>query len=214
VTIGTKDQVQYSGTATYAEAIALGNALKADGYFQDRGVTVLLSKGSSGTIISYVVQDGVWNKPDMVSGFETVTRDVASTVGGLPVEMRLVNSAETVEKDEIVTAQANSSSMVTIGTKDQVQYSGTATYAEAISLGNALKQADYLQDRGVTVLLSKGASGTVISYVVQDGIWNNPTMVSGFETLTRDVASTVGGLPVEMRLVSTLLVVEKDEAIK
>jgi len=106
VTIGTKDQVIYSGQATKDQATALGNALKADGYFQDRGVTVLLNKTSSSTTISYVVQDGVWNQADTVSGFETVTRAVASTVGGLPIDMQLMNSAETVEKDEMVTAQA------------------------------------------------------------------------------------------------------------
>jgi len=35
--------VIYSGTATEAQATALGNALKADGYFSDRGVSVLLN---------------------------------------------------------------------------------------------------------------------------------------------------------------------------
>ena len=67
---------------------------------------MLLNKTSSSTTISYVVQDGVWNQADTVSGFETVTRAVASTVGGLPIDMQLMNSAETVEKDEMVTAQA------------------------------------------------------------------------------------------------------------
>jgi hypothetical protein len=234
VTIGTKDEVTYSGTATKAQATALGNQLKADGYFQDRGVTVLLKMGSS-TVISYVVQDGVWNNPDTVSGFETVTRDVAPTVGGLPIDMQLMNSTETVEKDEVVTAQpatgstppatptptpsaptpapAGPPSTVTIGTKDQVIYSGTATQAQATALGNLLKTDGYFQDRGVSVLLKMGNGNTVIAYVVQDGIWNQPTMVSGFETLTRGVASTVGGLPVEMQLMSTTEVVEKDEVV-
>jgi hypothetical protein len=227
VTIGTKDEVIYSGTATKAQATALGNQLKADGYFQDRGVTVLLKMGSS-TVISYVVQDGVWNNADTVSGFETVTRDVAPTVGGLPIDMQLMNSAETVEKDEVVNAQANTGSAppaaptpapagppstVTIGTKDQVIYSGTATQAQATALGNLLKTDGYFQDRGVSVLLKMGNGNTVIAYVVQDGIWNQPTMVSGFETLTRGVASTVGGLPVEMQLMSTTEVVEKDEVV-
>jgi len=241
VTIGTKDEVIYSGTATKAQATALGNQLKADGYFQDRGVTVLLKMGSS-TVISYVVQDGVWNNADTVSGFETVTRDVAPTVGGLPIDMQLMNSTETVEKDEVVTAQpatgstppatptptpsaptptpsaptpapAGPPSTVTIGTKDQVIYSGTATQAQATALGNLLKTDGYFQDRGVSVLLKMGNGNTVIAYVVQDGIWNQPTMVSGFETLTRGVASTVGGLPVEMQLMSTTEVVEKDEVV-
>jgi hypothetical protein len=228
VTIGTKDQVIYSGSATKDQATALGNALKSAGYFQDRGVSVLLSKKSSGTFISYVVQDGVWNQPDMVTDFEVITRGVASTVGGLPIDMQLMNSTETVEKDEVVNAQADTgstppatpnptpagtTSTVTIGTKDQVIYSGTATQDQATALGNKLKADGYFQDRGVSVLLKMGSGSTVISYVVQDGIWNNPTMVSGFETLTRDVASTVGGLPIDMQLMSTTEVVEKDEVV-
>ena len=63
MTIGTKDQVIYSGTATEAQATALGNALKTDGYFTDRGVTVLLNMGANGTTISFVVGDGDWNQP-------------------------------------------------------------------------------------------------------------------------------------------------------
>ena len=39
-------------------------------------------------------------------------------------------------------------------------------------------------------------------------------MVSDFETIARSVASTVGGLPIDMRLVNTTLVVEKDEPIQ
>ena len=106
VIIGTKDEVDYSGSATEAQATALGNRLKTDGYFQDRGVSVLLNMGSSkGTVISYVVEDGVWTKADMVSDFEIITRDVATTVGGLPVDMQLMNSTETVEKDETVNGQ-------------------------------------------------------------------------------------------------------------
>jgi hypothetical protein len=231
VTIGTKDEVIYSGQATKDQATALGNALKTAGYFQDRGVSVLLKKTSSSTTIGYVVQDGVWDKPDMVSDFEVITRGVASTVGGLPIDMQLDNSTETVEKDEVVTAQPDATptppanttptppadttttSTVTIGTKDQIIYSGSATQAQATALGNALKQAGYLQDRGVTVLLSVGASGAVISYVVQDGVWNNPTMVTDFEIITRGVASTVGGLPIDMRLVNSAEVVEKDEVV-
>lgn len=323
VTIGTKDEVIFSGTATKDQATALGNALKTDGYFQDSGVTVLLDKETSGTTISYVVQDNSWNQPGIVAKFDEVTREVASSVGGLPLNVQLVNSEKTVEKtstvgavafgndtvvyegeatqaeaqalgqklqslnyltgkgadvflgkhsdgttiafvvsdgvgndasavagfedlvrevapsvgglpikmlllsttqqketEETITAQpsasstpADTSSTVTIGTKDEVIYSGQATQDQATALGNALKQAGYFQDRGVTVLLSKGASGTVISYVVQDGVWNNATMVNDFAIITRSVASTVGGLPIDMRLVNSTEVVEKDEVV-
>jgi hypothetical protein len=244
VTIGTKDQIIYSGTATKDQATALGNRLKTDGYFQDRGVTVLLHMGGSGgTIISYVVQDGAWSNPTMVTDFEIITRDVATTVGGLPVDMRLVNSTETVEKDETITAQtgeqpntepnaqpgtqpgtqpgaqpgtqpgtqppAGPSATVTIGTKDQVIYSGTATEAQATALGNALKSDGYFQDRGVTVLLNIGNGATTISFVVGDGVWNQQGMMGQFEEVAREVAGTVGGLPVNVQLMDTKEDVEK-----
>ena len=225
VTIGTKDEVIYSGLSTQAQATALGNALKTDGYFQDLGVSVLLRKQIGGTIISYVVKDGIWNNASMVSDYEVLTRDVATAVGGLPVEMRLVNSTQTVEKDETVTAQtgtqtgtpastpagtpAGPSSTVTIGTKDQVVYSGTATQAQATALGNALKTDGYFQDRGVTVLLNMGANGTTISFVVGDGDWNKPGTMGQFEEVAREVASSVGGLPVTVQLMDTHEDVEK-----
>jgi hypothetical protein len=229
VTIGTKDEVIYSGLSTQAQATGLGNALKTDGYFQDLGVSVLLRKQIGGTIISYVVKDGIWNNASMVSDYEVLTRDVATAVGGLPVEMRLVNSTQTVEKDETVTAQTGTqtgtpastpagtppgtpaapSSTVTIGTKDQVVYSGTATQAQATALGNALKTDGYFQDRGVTVLLNMGANGTTISFVVGDGDWNKPGTMGQFEEVAREVASSVGGLPVTVQLMDTHEDVEK-----
>jgi hypothetical protein len=69
VVVGTKDQVIYSGIATKADAIALGNALESNEYFQDRGVTVLLNKGIGSTTISFGVQDCVWNQAGMLSSF-------------------------------------------------------------------------------------------------------------------------------------------------
>ena len=42
-----KDEVRYEGSATEQEAKALGAALKESGYFQDRGVSVILSKGTT-----------------------------------------------------------------------------------------------------------------------------------------------------------------------
>ena len=39
----------------------------------------------------------------------------------------------------------------------------------------------------------KESGSTIISYVVQDGTWNDPKMVADFEVITQGVASTVGG---------------------
>ncbi len=206
VTIGTKDQVVYSGTATQAEATALGNALKGAGYFQDRGVSVLLSKGTTGTTIGFVVQDGFWNNAGIMAQFEEVVRGVASTVGGLPIQVQLLNNTKVVEKSGTV-------GEVDFTGGDAVIYEGTATQADAQALGNQLKTIGFFEGKGANVFLTKD-NGTTIAFVVADGTWNDATMVSDFETIVRGVASTVGGLPIEMHLVNTTLVVEKDEPIQ
>jgi hypothetical protein len=98
VVVGTKDKVIYSGIATNADATALGNALRSDEYFQDRGASVLLNKGFGTTTISFGVQDGVWNQPGIFSSFEELALQVAPTVGGLPIQVCLVDSKGDVWK--------------------------------------------------------------------------------------------------------------------
>ena len=206
VTIGTKDQVEFSGSATKNDATALGNALKTAGYLQDRGVTVLLSKGTGGTVIGFVVQDGVWNQAGTLASFEEIARGVASSVGGLPVQVQLLNSTKTVEKSGTV-GEAD------FGGGDAVIYEGTATQAGAQALGQQLKSIGFFQGKGANVFLTKDG-GTTLAFVVSDGTWNDATLVSDFEAIVRSVASTVGGLPIDMRMVNTTLVVEKDETIQ
>jgi hypothetical protein len=91
--------VIYEGTATQADAQALGNQLKTIGFFEGKGANVFLTK-DSGTTIAFVVSDGTWNDASAVSDFETIVRTVAASVGGLPIEMHLVNTTLVVEKDE------------------------------------------------------------------------------------------------------------------
>jgi hypothetical protein len=207
VTIGTKDQVVYSGTATKDQATALGNALKSDGYFQDRGVTVLLAKGTNGTVISFVVQDGVWSQPGTLSSFEEVGREVAPSVGGLPVQVHLVNSNKDVEKSSTV-------GEVTFDGGDAVYYEGSATQSDAQALGQKLKSGGFFSGKGADVFLTKHDDGTTLTFVVGDGTWDNPDLVSDFEATVRDVAPTIGGLPIDMHLANNVLVVKKDEIVK
>ncbi|HEY1803152.1 MAG TPA: hypothetical protein VGG45_01610, partial [Terracidiphilus sp.] len=57
-------------------------------------------------------------------------------------------------------------------------------------------------------------NGTTIAFVVNDGTWNDATAVTEFESIVRSAAASVGGLPIELHLVNTTLVVEKDEKIQ
>ncbi len=205
VTIGTKDQVVYSGTATASDATALGNALKAGGYLQDRGATVQLSKGAGGTVIGFVVADGVWNQAATLPQFEEIARGVASTVGGLPLQVQLLNSTLIVEKSATV-------GEVDFGGGDAVIYEGAATQADAQALGQQFKTMGFFGGKGANVFLTKDG-GTTIAFVVSDGTWNNQTMVTDFETIVRSVAPSVGGLPIDLRLDNTALTIEKDEMV-
>ena len=140
VTVGAKDSVYYSGTATKQEAMALGDALKTSGFFTDKGASVVLSKEQGATNVVFLVQDGTWDKKEMVLAFEEIGRQVASSVGGFPIQVRLANAAQETKKEMTV-------GHVSIG-KDDVFYSGSATEAEAKSLGDWLKSVKYVGSPG------------------------------------------------------------------
>jgi hypothetical protein len=206
VIIGTQDEVFYSGSATKDQASALGNALKGDGYFQDKGVTVLLDKESSGTTISFVVKDGFWNQPGALSSFEEIARTVAPTVGGLPVVVNLVNSTKDVEKSSTV-------GEATLDGGDGVFYEGTATLAQAQAVGQQLKTDGFFEGKGANVFLVKHDNATTVMFVVGEDAWDNPQMVTDFEVLLRSIAPGAGGLPIDLQLVTSDLTVKKDEVI-
>jgi hypothetical protein len=206
VLIGPKDQVIYSGLASKARATALGNVLKSDAYFQGRGASVLLNKGFGSTTISFVVQDGVWDQPGILSSFEKLAREVAPAVGGLPIQVRLVDTRMEVKETSTV-------GEVSFDGGDGVFYEGSATKAQAQALGRWFESNGYFRGRGVNVLLTSHDGDTTLTFVVAEGVWNNPTKVCNFEAIVREVAPTVGGLPIEMHLVNTQVQVEKDEVI-
>jgi hypothetical protein len=202
VLVGTKDNVYYSGLATKQDAKALGDALKADGFFTDRGATVLLSKGNDGTVVSFVVQDGIWEQPDMVAGFEEVGRQVAPSVGGFPIKVRLANTLQQTKKEVTV-------GRLLVGTKDHVYYLGSATAADATAAANALKAASYFQDHGADVFLAKDERGTTISFVVAQGLWDDPQVVAECQKMVRHSVVPVFGVPITVRLLNSNLETKK-----
>jgi hypothetical protein len=207
VTIGTKDEVRYSGTATEQQAKALGDSLKTQGYLQDQGVTVVLAKGAGGTTISFVVQDGFWDKDEIYPAFEQMVRTAAPVVGGFPIKLQYMNTKLEVKKETVVHPS------LMVGANDEIRYSGTATEQDAKALGEALKTVGYLEDRGVTVLLSKGTGGTVVGFAVKDGAWDDDDTVATFEKIGQSVAPAVGGKPIKVRLLNTRLEKQKDIAV-
>src|ERR1035438_9883027 len=148
VIIGTRDEVDYTGYATEADARMLGQALAASGFFSNQGVSVLLSKGPGGASVSFVVKEGAWNHPDTIASYEVIGRRIAPSIGGFPITVRLLDSAGHVKKLTV--------GRVLIGNRDEVYYFGSATEADAQRLGQALKGIGFFADIGASVVVSKG----------------------------------------------------------
>jgi hypothetical protein len=206
VLIGSKDEVYYTGGITPAQALALGKALKASGYFADTGATVVLNQEQSGPVVSFVVQDGVWDKPDMVASFDEMGREVAPEIGGFPIEVQLLNKDRDVKQESAVGEYSAGN--------DHVFYLGSATAAQAQGLAEALKTAGFFEGKGADVMLSRQADGATLAFVVGDGAWDDAATVGSFEKIARDAAPAVGGLPIRLRLENTSLEVKKEEMLK
>jgi hypothetical protein len=204
--IGTKDEVYYARPVTPEDAAALGRALQSTGFFNDRGSSVMLTRNKGVTVVSFVLDDGVWDRPASVAGFEELGRRIATPIGGFPIQIHLVDSVWTVHKSLGV-------GKVTIGAKDVMYYLGSATEDDAQALGKALRDAGYLADLGVTVVVSKGA-GAAIGFVVGEGVWDQRDAVAGFGRLGRRVAGSIGGLPIQVRLLNAEMETKAETAVR
>jgi hypothetical protein len=203
--IGSKDEVYYAGSASRDEAQALGDALKQSGFFSDRGADVFLARNADGTTLSFIVKEGSWNDPATVELFEISGQQLAPKAGGFPLHVRMMNRERQVKADSVVGKAAFGN--------DDVFYFGSATEALAQQLGQALKSTNFFQGNGSDVFLLKHSNGTALSFVVSDGVWNNPAAVKGFEQVVRKVAPVVGGLPIKLRLMNTTLETMKEQAV-
>jgi hypothetical protein len=141
-----------------------------------------------------------------VSSFEEIGREVAPSVGGFPVQVRLLNIQHEIKKESIV-------GKVVFAGNDTVYYLGEASESQARALGRTFQSVDFFLGKGADVFLSKHSDGTMISFVVGNGVWDNPAYVGDFEKIVRRAAPAVGDLPITLRLVNTSLEVKKDEVI-
>jgi hypothetical protein len=166
----------------------------------------MLTRNKGVTVVSFVLDDGVWDRPASVAGFEELGRRIATPIGGFPIQIHLVDSVWTVHKSLGV-------GKVTIGARDVMYYLGSATEDDAQALGKALRDAGYLADLGVTVVVSKG-DGAAIGFVVGEGVWDRRDAVAGFGRLGRRVAGSIGGLPIQVRLLNAEMETKAETAVR
>jgi serine/threonine protein kinase len=192
IVVGTNDEVYYTGSATKENAEALGGALKTTGYFADRHESVALSKGADGTTVTFITKEAVWERPEAIDTLEEVGREIAPSIGGFPLRLRLANAARQTQKELVV-------GRVIVGTNDEMYYLGAATESDARAIGQALRTIGYFRDLHWTAMVSKGNGATRLSFIVGEGNWT-PTHLAAFEELVRRIAPSAGGLPIDLRL--------------
>jgi rhomboid protease GluP len=232
-------KVIYSGSATKDDATKLMKGLAAENFFARAGGAVLLSKGAGGTSISVPVgpdektflkihpplpdyvnaKPGAkpnvpapvfpWNDPQIVAAFTETGVDMAPLVGGPPIKMLLLTDLGDVKRTIWIDIH-----QATIGSRDKVWYSGTATAKDAAALGEALRSAGLFQDNGARVMLAKGPAGTELSFMVGAQGWANPKLAPGFAVLAHQLAGSVGGLPVTVHLLDSTLRVRETLVVK
>jgi hypothetical protein len=204
LTFGSAGEVYYSRQASREEAQSLVAAMQKIGYKGDRPETIFLDKDSDGAIVSFVVKDGFWDKPETSSSFEEVGREIAQSVGGFPLRVRLLDSAHNTRMELTVGREA-------VGDHDEIYYLGSATESAAKSLGDVLRSLGYFGDsQAASVFLAKERDGPTISFVVGDSGLENPTNVNAFARIVRDASKAVGGLPIKLRLIDDRLEVKKE----
>jgi hypothetical protein len=91
LTFGASEEVYYTSGVTEEEARRLGSVLQTEGYFDGRGAkTVQVSRDGERYIVSFVLQPGAWNKPEVLHVFGQIRPQLSHKVfGGKPVELRL-----------------------------------------------------------------------------------------------------------------------------
>ena len=210
VVLGSKDEVYYRGSATRNDAIALGTSLQTAGYFSDRGFKVILDKDSNGTAVSFTFTQPIWNQPAAVEVMEDLGRKIAPAVGGFPIHVRLLDTSRAIRNDVVVGKVQVAPPAG--GKADTVYYYGAATELQAEALGDALQKRAYFKGSGLSVVLSKNDTVMALTLAVSDNALA-PRYVPWFKTLVRDVAVSVGGLPIELRLANTRFEVKTREEV-
>jgi hypothetical protein len=227
VIIGKGDRVLYSGKATRADAQALALALAKANYFRAPNVVVLLSKDAAGTTVSFLTTemdaakptDGSrpmpafgkrqvpypWNDPQFITAAEAIGVMIAPSVGGPPIDVAILDRNGAVKK--IIPVEAR---QLNVAPRGSIWYSGSATAWDAQALAKALAENNFFKDQDRRVFLSRGSDGYTISFMVNDGAWDDPHLAAGIELLGRKLAKSLPGAPVKIRLIDKNLQPRKD----
>lgn len=92
---------------------------------------------------------------------------------------------------------------------DEIFYTGDATAEDAARLANALKEVGYFGGEGVSVVLSESDDRQTITFVVQDGAWNDNELIEAFQQVGREILEHDFAEPLTVELCNDLMEVQK-----
>ena len=100
---------------------------------------------------------------------------------------------------------------VVFGPNEVIYYEDGATETDAHRLGSFLQEMEYFDETGpADVLLARTSTGVAVSFVVQDGAWDDPEVVEDFRELGSLIKERMfANHPVEVRLIDEYLVTKK-----
>ena len=100
MTFGPGEDLYYRRGATAEDARRLGAALQRCGFFDGvGGKDVLLERGDRGFVVTFVVQEGVWDDPASVARFTIIGRLLSALAfGHKPIEVRLSDQYLSIKK--------------------------------------------------------------------------------------------------------------------
>lgn len=207
IRVGSHCEVYYSGSASKQDAESLGKALQQLGFASSKGASIRLSKENGATAVAFAVKEGFWDEAGIPESFEEIGRQIAPSVGGFPITVRLTNVAWETKKELMVGRLLTDSHL-------EIFYLGTASEAEAKSLAKALEGEGFVSDHKLSLFLTKGGGVPAMTFIVRNGWWEDPTHVSEFEQLVRKIAPSVGGLPIKLRLANENVEIKKESLVQ
>jgi hypothetical protein len=202
--INDRESVNYSGKANEAEARSLGEKLQEIGFFGgDTEKDVLLNKTDRATTVSFIIESGKWNDAEIVADIERVGRQIATSIGGPPITIKLMDDHLNTKK---VLEISKSETILKVSELESIIYSGTITSEEARKAADALKEIGYFDGQGSgTVLLDQDGETLVLSFVVREDTWKNPEVVTGLKQVGAAVGGKFPGKKISVRLVDASL---------
>jgi hypothetical protein len=208
VKINDKEAVNYSGDATESQARDLGKALTIEGYFDEGSEKdVLLKIKDQEKFVSFVVQDGKWDDENIRESFIAVGEFVAPAIGGLPLTIRLIDGQLKTHYEVAITTVR---SRLNVNEHESIVLRGSVDESQAQVLAKALQLEGYFDGSSpATVVLDQSGVQAILSFVVQDGKWNDPSVIEYYTKLVKEVAPRLKETAISVQLLDTNLRVQK-----